>query len=493
MATSSFLRHAAIYGVGSLLLQAGGILLTPVYTRYLAPSEFGGLEIVRRFADIAVIALLFNAWRQTALAFHGRNDDAAQRGAVSTTIVLLISGIAVTGILALTASADWLAGQLDVGRADIFCLAVTAAFLDALFGVLLVFPQARQESLSFVGLTLAHFVLRIGATLLFVVGFGWGIRGIFLASALVSGMFAVGLAVRECAVGGWPDWSQLPAMVRFALPFLPTGLCYFLLNNGDRFFLKPYGGEATVGTYALGYQIAMGVGLLARVPLAQVWSARMYEAAKRPDAPVVFGIFFTRLLACYVAVGLGVSLLQEEAVAVLGTNRYAEAAMVVAPVILAYFFQGAADLMDAGFYVTGRTIHKTWITPVSTVIMVTAYALLIPRWTAMGAAIATLIGFVAHAGLTLLVSQRIFPVRYEWGRLTAVLGLAIGVWFAARSVPEEMQGVPLKLAFWGVWLGLLWVGGAISSEEKAQFAGIGRQLALRLGLKLAPSLVGEAR
>lgn len=493
MVNGSFLRHAAIYGAGSILLQAGGIVLTPFYTRCLDPSEFGGLEMIRRFAEIAVIVLLFNAWRQTALAFHGRCEDAAKRGTVATTIVLLILGIALMGILALTTSGDWLAAQLDVGRADIFCLAVVAAFMEALFGVFLVFPQARQESVFFVCLTLGQFLLRVAVILVFVLGFHWGIRGIFLASALVAGLFAFGLAIRECRRGGWPDWSQLPAMLRFALPFLPTGLCYFLLNNGDRFFLKPYGGERTVGIYALGYQIALGVGVLARTPLVQVWSARMYEMAKRPDAPVVFGTFFTRLLGGYVAVGLAVSLFQDEAVAVMGTARYAEAALVIAPIILAYFFQAAADLMDAGFYVTRRTIHKTWITPVSTAIMVALYALLIPRWMALGAALATLFGFMAHAGLTFLVSQRVFPVQYEWRRLTAMLGLAILVWLVAGLLPVGMEAVPIKLGLWASWIGLLWIGGAISSEEKATVAALWRQLRLRRRVKFSGAIVGEAR
>lgn len=493
MASNSFLRHAAVYGLGTILLQLGGVLLTPVYTHYLAPADFGGLELLRRVAEVAVLVTLFTAWRQAALAFHGRADDPAQRRTVAATVVVVLLAVALTGMALLALVADPLAAWLDLGDPALFRLAVLAAFLEATCAVLLVFPQARQESGRYVALTLGQLVLRVALVLVFVVGCGWGVWGIFLASALVSGLLAAVLATRELTAGGRPDWSQVPAMARFALPFLPSGLCYFVLNNGDRFFLKPYGGVEVVGTYALGYQVALAVGLVARAPLTQVWSARMYDAARRPDAPDIFGAFFTRLLGVYLAVGLAVSLFQDEIVALLGTARYADASLVVAPVVLAYFFQAAADLMEGGFYVRRRTVHKSWISPVSTLLMVALYALLIPRWGAVGAALATLGGFAFHAALTFLVSQRVFPVRYQWGRLAAMLGLAVAAWGAARLLPAGPWTVPARILLGAAWLVLLWTAGVVAPEEKQHLIGAVRGLWARLGPRGRRALSLEAR
>jgi len=141
---------------------------------------------------------------------------------------------------------------------------------------------------------------------------------------------------------------------------------------------------------------------------------------------------------------------------------------VIPIVVLAYYCLTAADLMDAGFYVSRRTVWKTPITMASTAVMLTLYALLIPGHGASGAALATLGGFAFHAALTWRVTQRVFPVRYEWGRTAAALSLAVAAWLASRLVPPGPWAVPLKAALWPAWVLTLWYGGLISPFEKQQ-------------------------
>jgi O-antigen/teichoic acid export membrane protein len=269
-------------------------------------------------------------------------------------------------------------------------------------------------------------------------------------------------------------------MLRFALPFLPGGLCVFVLNYGDRVFLKTYGGQEALGTYALGYKVALVAGLLSRAPFGMVWGARMYHIAKQPDADLLFGKAFTRLVAIYVFVGLGISLLQDEVVALLGGTRYADATIIIAPVMLAYCFQMAADLMEGGLYVCRRTIHKTWIALCSATVMLALYALLIPTWKSLGAALATLGGFVFHMALTFVVSQRVFRVSYERARVAAMLLLAILLWLMSRLAPGSSVGVFLKLLLWAAWPMTLWATGLVSADEKAHVRSLGCALMIYL-------------
>ncbi len=48
----SFLKHAAVYGFGTLLLQAASVVLLPLYTRYLTPADYGTLEILNRVGQV---------------------------------------------------------------------------------------------------------------------------------------------------------------------------------------------------------------------------------------------------------------------------------------------------------------------------------------------------------------------------------------------------------------------------------------------------------
>lgn len=467
MHRTSFLHHAAIYGFGTLLLQAAGFLLLPLYTRHLSPAEYGTLEVLQRTAEVLTIGLLFGGLRQATLAFHGQSQDEDQRQQTVASLLVLLA-LVVLGGLGLTALLAPTWGRwLGIERAEWLQLAIAAALLEASVVVLLAVRQARQESAWYVGITLGQFVLRTGLIVLLVAGAGWGIAGVLWPAVAVGMLFTLLLAAWEWRHGArQPNRRCLRGMLAFAWPLLPTGLCFFILNNGDRFFLLHHAEGTALGTYALGYKLALAVGLLGRTPFALVWSARMYQVARQPDAAIVFGQFFTRLLGVYTFVGLGLCLFQDEVVALVGGPRYADAARILAPVVLAYLFLAAADLMDAGFYVTRRTWHKTWIVALSTACMLLLYALLIPRWAGLGAALATLGGFTLHALLTGTVAQRVFAVRYEPVRLAGMLGLAVGFWLLSRTLPPSAWTLAVKAGLWALWPCSLWVLGLITAEEK---------------------------
>lgn len=192
----------------------------------------------------------------------------------------------------------------------------------------------------------------------------------------------------------------------------------------------------------------------------------MYKVAQDNDAPEIFGTVITRILAVYLLVALALALFQDEVIRVLGGAPYARASAVVAPVLLACFFQSAASLMDAGLYVRHRTGLKLGITLATTAVMLLLYAVLIPSYGSMGAALSTLFGFAFLAVCTWVVSQRVFPVRYEWSRLTALLSLAIVLWLGSRFLPQVWWVWPIKVGLWLLGPIVVWSTGLMSHREK---------------------------
>ncbi len=482
MGKSSFLRHAAVYGAGNLLVSAGGFLLVPLYVRFLSEAEYGTLDVFTRLGEVVILCLLYNGLRQALIAFHNQaRDDRERRAVVGSTLLMTALFLGAGGGLVALAAGP-LGGWLGTDDPGLLQLAVLSVVLESLALMLLALAQARLESLFFAAVSFGQFLLRVVLCIVLVAGFRLGVEGVLIASCVTSGLFALGLLAREAARGGLGvDRKQIKALAWFALPFVPGGLGFFLLNSGDRFFLLHHADAAAVGAYALGYKLALAVKLFSRRPLYMVWSARMYDAARRPDAPVVFGRVFTRILGAYVAVGLALCLVQDEVVTLLSGHDYGGAASVIAPVVLAYLFLTAADLMDAGFFVTRRTAWKTPIMLTSTAVVLVLYRLLIPSFGMHGAAWATLLGFVAHAALTGLVAQRVFPVRYEWRRLVVLVGWAAMLWAASRLMPAAWWVVPAKAALWLLWPVLLWQV-VFSEEEKEAARSFARGAAERPGL-----------
>jgi O-antigen/teichoic acid export membrane protein len=477
ISSRSFVKHAAVYGLAGLLVQAGGFVLLPLYTRYLTPADYGVLEVLSRLSETVGTCLMFGGLRQALLTFYQQSPDEADRRQVVATMFGLLGITIVLGGGVIVAFVEPLCGLLNqfmhAGDASISSallrLALLAVLLEPFIQMPLTLFQARVESMKFVFINVSFFLLRIALCVLFVKYLHGGVAGALASSVAVGVLFGVGLSLREWIRSpGRPDLQKIRGLLHFALPLVPGGLCFFLLHHGDRFFLLRYRDMQEVGTYALGYKLAQAAGTFGLTPLYMVWSSQMYKAAQRDDAPVVFGAAITRILAAYLLTALALALFQDEVVLLLGSAGYTRASAVLAPVLLAYFFQSAASLIDAGLYVRHRTGLKLGITLATTAVMLLMYTLLIPNYGSMGAALATLIGFAFLAICTWAVTRRVFAIRYEWGRLASLLVLAIGLWLVSRLLPLAWWVWPVKAGLWLLGPTLVWYTGLMSRGEKEQ-------------------------
>jgi O-antigen/teichoic acid export membrane protein len=469
MRTPQFLRHAATYSFGTLVLNACGFFLLPLYIRCLTQAEYGTWDWLRTVGDTVLILLLFGGLKQALLTYHGQGRSQEECRRVVGSAIALAAAVVVLGGVVVLVTGPYLAQDLRITTPALLEWTVVVMLLEAMSGLLMTSCQARLESRLFMAVTVGQFFIRVILSIAFVAFYGWGIQGLLVAAGLTAGGTTLLLLAREFAMGGLrPDVRTLGAMAWFALPFVPGGIGFLLLHNGDRFFLMKYADAAALGLYTLGYKLAVSVSQFSRSPLYMVWNTQMHQAAGKEDAPEVFGRAFTRILGAYLAVGLALCLLADEAAFVLGGAPYAGVAPIIPIVVLGYYCLTAADLMDSGFYVSRRTAWKTPITMASTAVMLVLYAALIPGYGVLGAAVATLGGFFFHAVLTWRITQRVFPVRYEWGRTGAALGLALAAWLASRALPAAPWAVPVKAALWPAWLLTLWCTGLISRSEKDQ-------------------------
>ncbi|MCE5267780.1 MAG: lipopolysaccharide biosynthesis protein [Planctomycetaceae bacterium] len=472
------LKHALVYGFGSMMLQVASIVLVPLYTRHLTPGDFGVLEILTRTGQIISVFLMGTGVTVATFTFYCQAKTVQQRRETAASVATLMLALLVVGGLPCVAFAPFLGGLIGVDDSSLVALGILAALCEATPLVPLVLVQARTQSAFYVTIALAMFVSKVLAVTAAVVWLGLGIRGILWASILTSASFGCVLHLVEFGRSGFrPKTALLWRTARFALPFLPGGLCFFVLANGDRYFLIRCAGRDELGVYSLGCKLAMAVGMFSFTPLFQVWSARMYGVFARPDAATMVGRACTRMLTAYVFVGLGVCVFAKEVIEALASPQYARASDVVPAIVSAYFFYYAAIFAEGAFYVSHRTSVKPWIALASMTVMCGLYLTLIPRFGATGAACALLGGFAFHAATTWFVAQRIVPVHYEYGRVATVLTSAAAVAMLSSHLDLGVATVPAKLLLGAAWPAFLWATGLVRRDEKAAIrAGVVRVL-----------------
>jgi O-antigen/teichoic acid export membrane protein len=468
------LRNIVYYFVGTLLIRSGSIILLPVFTRNLNPAEYGTLELLGRATDVLSLCLFINGLSVAAIALYNQaRSDHARRQAVGSVLVL---SCALTGIIGLAAFtlAKPIGVLIGVQSPGLVRLAFLAALADGLLGVSLSLIQARVEAIRQMAVSIVHLLLRLLLVVAFVCLLGWGVKGVLLAALMASAILVPVLVVVEVRRFGIAfDRDTISELARFAVPFFPGGLCGFLLGTGDQVILTQYATTAEIGLYALGYKLAMMASTFARDPLMKVWGSKMHHVVSEPNASRTFGQVFTGFTAAYLLAGLGLALFGQEVVTLLGHSRYSGAAAYIPPIVLAYFFLGGSDLMDAAFYVRRRSYIKLWITLASTTAMVALYLLLIPNYRAIGAAYATLAGFIFRLALTYVVSQRFLRVAYEWDRVVTMSAVALGCWCLGQFVTgPAWVAISTKSMIFFLFPSILWLSGLVSPEEKRGFSNL---------------------
>src|SRR5579883_1499618 len=202
MRTPQFLRHAVVYGFGTLVVNACSILLLPLYLRCLPPEEYGTLDGLRTVGEVVLILLLFGGLKQALLSFHGQKRSEEQRRRVVGSALALAGLVVAAGAAATLLGGAGLSRLLDFSSPGLLQATLFALLLEAVSGLLMTSCQARLESGLFMAVTVGQFLVRVGLSIAFVRWCGWGIWGMLAAAILPAGTSTLLLLAREFAMGG---------------------------------------------------------------------------------------------------------------------------------------------------------------------------------------------------------------------------------------------------------------------------------------------------
>ena len=353
--------------------------------------------------------------------------------------------------------APWISAWLTIGDPKLLTFGVVAVLTQLWLIVPLTLMQARVESIAYVSVSVAMSLVRIALAILFVAAFGWGLTGVYWSMIITFLCFGLVLTGRELNRGSLAvDWHKCISITRFSLPFVPTGVLMFLLYNGDRFFLLGTAGTAAVGIYSLGAKLAGAVAIVSTTPLFKVWSARMYVALEKPGGPQYGGRMLNQMLFAYSLVGMALCLFHREVLAVLGNKGYEGAGSVIAPLVLANGFMFASTFMECVFYVRRRTILKPLTAMVGTALTLGLYALLIPRYSILGAAYATLLGYAAMAVVKYVVAQQVLRIQYKVWAIMRIVALSISCYLPAAYLQIGLWQFAVKCGLLMVWIVAVW-------------------------------------
>lgn len=439
-------RHAAIYGSADVFTNVINLILVPIITRHLSPSDYGALGILLLFGAMAKILFRMGLDSGFFRIYYDQNTD-HERGVLTTT-TLVAAGSLSLGLFGVSVVLSELIGGvlLGPGQATLVVLVAADTCLTAFTFLPMNLFRIQGRAGYFTAASILRNALNLGLKVGLVVA-GWGVAGVLWADVLSSIAFALALAPMLLRnLGRGFSWDMLREAARFGLPKVPHGLAYQALNLADRKLLDLLSTRAEAGLYHVAYMFGTGVKFfLSAFELA--WVPFVFSLLKRADAPATLARIATHAAAVLVSVGLLIAVLAREILSLMTDPKYHAAHPVVPVIVLAYVIQGFFTLTGIGIGISKRAYYYPILTFAGAATNIGLNLLAIPRFGKMGAAWATVAGYAVLTGLGCYFGNRHYPIPFEWGRLGRIVLAALACFGISRLAPDELlAGLPLKLA-----------------------------------------------
>jgi O-antigen/teichoic acid export membrane protein len=455
--------NLAIYGLGDVATSLVSLLLLPVYTRYLTPTDYGVIAMLLTIEAVAKIAFRWGVDTAFIRLYYDCTDQAARQRLASSIFFFLLAANGSLVALGI-ASAAWLSTRIfgTTEQALLIALVLANTFVAGFSFIPFQVLRISERSRQFISLVFGRSAGTLVMRLVLVVGAEMGVLGVVMADVIVTIVFAPILAF-------WlrplirPVFSRdvMRAALGFGLPRIPHSIANQVIGLADRYFLNAFGSLRDVGLYSIGASFGLAPKLFLSA-FETAWTPFFLGVMREPDAQRIYSTVSTYALAVPVLLVAALGAAAPDLVRLTTTAEFHEAAAVTPWIALGVMFQGVYVVGSIGIVITKRTGLYPLATGAGAAVSLLANALLIPRFGMMGAAWANAIAYGALATVTVAFSWRVYPIRYEWGRLlrVALAGLAAYV-VGSRLVPlstPPLAGLFLRTALTGAtYLGILYV------------------------------------
>ena len=431
-----FARRVGLVGTTNAIISLRALILIPILTKTLGAEGYGiWSQILVTISLLGPLCTLELGYAITRFLAPEKDKEKISKHLSSILATTSLVALAVSALIfvlsrplaiAVFGGAD-ATFYIKISALLIFLAAIDQIMIEYFTG----FQQIKRYSIFLILQTIGEVAL-----IAYLVLSGFGLFGAIISLLIARALTSVigFLWIRSDINISKPSFSVVKPYLPFTLPILPTALCYWLINLGDRYVIGYFMGASAVGIYSASY----GLGSLLAffyAPLSGTLLPAMiksYENNKIPEVKTYLGYSLKFLLLFTIPSFFGLAVLSKSLLVTLATSEFAEVYMVVSIVALAtlLYYCGSVNLNILNLFKETKKVGIIY--GISASINVILNIVLVPRIGIVGAAIATLVTFMAH----LIVVSKMSFKRLAYG---------IDFKFIGKSI---IASIPMGFVVW---------------------------------------------
>ena len=414
-----------ILGIGVFASKLLVFLMMPLYTGILSPAEYSAADLISQTANLLMPLACIGI---TDGVFRFAMDKEIDKGRVlsSGLAVLLVAGLAFALISPAISFIDYFSGY-----AWLIAAYVLAANIHS---VCAQYVRACDKTGLFALQGIINTALVIILNILFLVFFKMGVLGyvlsVVVADVLVTVfLFFAGRLYKEIRVS-LVSKDLVKDLLKYSAPMIPATIFWWITSVSDRYMVTYFVGETVNGLYSAAYKIPTALTLVSSVFLeAWQYSAVSDTDAANSSVSKESAGFFTSVFSHYQSLiyvaGSAMIALSQVLIIILCADSYFEAWRYVPVLTLASVFSGFTSFLGSVYLVKKKSV-LTFLTSMSgAAINIVLNLLLIPKIGAQGAAIATVVSYLAVFVIRAVNTKKYVPFSLSLPRMSVSIALMV--------------------------------------------------------------------
>lgn len=421
-----------IYTIGSVFNRLLPFLLLPVYTLYFAPAEYGVFSLVYSFWFFVSVFYLYGMETAFQKCFLETGNMEAKKVIYSSTILLIfLTSVLFSGIIYFLS--DFISLRITGNISNSYLIKLLAFILvaDSLYRFPMILINSIQRSKLYSALNSVAVILNVAVNLILIIKYKMGIEAIFY-SYLVSYSFLFVLSFSNTFSYFKLSINKNTAvnLLKNAHLFLYYGIFLISIDLIDRFILEYFKGSAEVGIYSASYRIGIVMNLVI-TGFKVAWTPFFMNLKGEEGNREIFSKVFTYFWYGGLVVFLLFSLLADDLVKVniagytLLNEKYWGGLVIIPYILLAYLFSGLYLNLNVASFFQNKIKYLIISSAAGCISNIVLNIILIPIYSIIGAAIATMLSYFIMFVVLYYFSQKIYRINYDWGSIFKAILLTI--------------------------------------------------------------------
>jgi O-antigen/teichoic acid export membrane protein len=336
-------------------------------------------------------------------------------------LFIIINSVIITSILLIFHRYLLMPFTKNISFYPYLAIALISITLNPIYSIFQSTLQAQQNGKQFGLNNLSYFITNLLLSVLFVVGFKFGAKGVLLATAVTDVIFFIyTLTSFIPKVKLKINKVYLKQALKYSMPLIPHSLAGWMMVMLDRIFLNNMKSTEVAGSYNVGSQFGNIMNMLTTA-VNQAYVPWFFDNMTKGEEGKRSIIKFSEYaVVAYGLIAMMISLFTEEVMKILVSSKFGigDGWKVVPLITFAFVFNGIYYFfVNPLFYNEKGTKYIPIGTFFSAIMNSVLNLVLIPKYGAIGASVASLVSMLLASILILIISRKIEKIEFNYIKL----------------------------------------------------------------------------